>query len=62
MTPEELVRQALVLLLAGGELFVCQADVLLRRACCTVEAGRREAVFAQRGRCGIIRAFVDDHQ
>ena len=58
----ELVRQTLVLLLAGGELFVRQADVFLRRACCTVEAGRREAVFAQRGRCGVIRALVDDHQ
>ena len=58
----ELVRQALVLLLADGELFVCQTDVFLRRACRAVEPGLREAVFAQRGCCGVVRALVDDHE
>ena len=56
------VCQALVLLLTGGKLFIRQADVFCRRACYAVEAGLCEAGFTQRRRCGIIRAFVDDHQ
>ena len=58
----EPVRQTPVLLLAGRELFVRQADVFLRRACYAVEARLREAVFAQRGRRGVVCALVDDHQ